>query len=99
MRRCAVQGAGLALVGDLVQLDIVQPDPAAIGDDDLFQGGAVLPAEPTRALEVEGALGLDHAPAIGAEGVLLKLGAEGVQALEVTAQPFLATRRRLADEG
>jgi hypothetical protein len=80
----------LTLVGDLIQLDIMEPDPIAIRHDDLFHGRPVLPPEAAGPLQVEGALGLDHAPAIGAQGILVKFRGEGVQALEIVLQPRLA---------
>ena len=97
--RGAVQGAGLTLMRDLIQLDVMEPDPIAIGHDDLLHGRPVLPAEAAGPLEIEGTLGLDHAPAIGAQGVLAKFGGEGIQPLEIVLQARLAAGRGQGDAG
>src|SRR5690606_4198778 len=72
--------------GDLLELDVVDPDVLAVGDDELLEGLAVMPTKAARTLQHERpGLPLGE-PAVRAEKLLLESGLERIDLVEKTIE-------------
>ena len=75
---------------DLLQLGVVNPQPAPVGDDLLTIGVVVVPAKTARALQRQRAAALAHLATVGVVENLDEVGPQAAQFTAEALQPLQA---------